>query len=284
MAGVTLTFDMHPKWEEPDWWTTPMFYNGQNIFDLLESYGVRATFFISQLDYVNLDTERARKWQNIISRVALTHEIGGHSLSHPSSPGMDGYRYFETQVYPNYVQYYLLRQKPGNQHWPARWPCFAYPDDVADASVNMVLLNVFDRLRGNHATDGMGPLTPAQVQVDSTIAGGWLDRFSYSGPFGIPAWRQGMFEWLNDTGRIGGQVVFASHMPSWYAGSPSNPNPKWTDPTVMLQFISYVNNETNLTWTPMGELPALTNRSDEKIPAQLKKELARLKELADSVS
>lgn len=278
-SGVTLTFDMHPKWEQASWWLQPNFYGGKNIFDILDDYGVRATFFVSQFDKVKTDPQ----WQTVIDRVVRSHEIGGHTLTHPAAPGSNPIQYWYNQIYPNYLDYLAIRSQPGHQHWPAYWSSFAYPNTQADAVINEFLLKIFTRLRGANPSDGSGPMSPSDMKRADVITAGWLDRFAFTPPMGSPAWENGWKEWVNDTAKINGYVVFASHLPSWYAGNPADPVPKYTDPSVLLEFLSHIKFQTDLPFVSMSQLPRASQSSTDDLPTELADGLKQLEKLRSLV-
>ena len=257
MAGVILTFDMHPQQETAAEWQANIFPpSNSSLLEVLARHNVKATFMVDHFDLV------AQNWDWIVLLRDIHnqgHEIGCHTLTHakwgapkfpdnPESPLWNNpWNYFSEQVYRN-IQWYRYIRSAFAQNWPEKPRSFAYPYDVSGAAIDPVLLGFFKHLRGHpEGNPGVfGPLTEAEVQSTGTINGGWLDNLAISQGW----WTTYSTQWLPPVFNQNKMVFFSAHIPNW-SGSDYSSNP-W----VLDYMLGYINQRAPGVFMKMGDVPS----------------------------
>ncbi len=216
-AAVSLSFD--------DARTTQI----DNGLDLLEKYGVKATFFVLPNDM----KERLAGWKRA---AALGHEIANHSMTHPCTGNYE----FSAQ---NALEDYTLARMAGEldsanaqieQMLGVKPVTFAYPCGQkavgrgADAKSYIPL--VADRFLVGRGYLDESPTDPSRCDLAQTMGTG-LDGLTYKQATDI----------LADAAKSGRWVIFVSHevgQPAWQT----------TDAAVLEQLLKYLRDPSNGFW------------------------------------
>lgn len=246
--GTVFTFDMHPKIETSNDWQARIFRNNtMNLLEVLDLYGIKATFMVSGFDYVAVDWS----WFTLLNDiVARGHELGMHTKDHK---GFEPYWtqqwiidwYTTSQVFCNYSSYNQIRNSNIHNagHWPQRPRSFAFPNTTSNWLIDSKLLHYFSHLRGSNGRSG--PIPVGDLAAVGTIAGGWIDRETFGKYPDLKAVYLIQISALPANGQV---LTFGGHIPTTAARATWTSNP--ADLEDIMQAVA--NNP-----TPVGNAPFL---------------------------
>lgn len=184
-AGIVLTFDDDFV---DEWFTTN---------NLLKPYDWKATFFVTKFN--QLSTDKVQKLKILKEE---GHEIAAHGLNHLNAPAYIGTHsntsYLEEEIFP------MLKLMNENNLTPTS---FAYPYGARDTSIDQILLNEFQIIRGTTYGQQNPAYQNCYYNNRPLVFGLGIDN-SYP-HFSIPYFIS-LLEYAKKNNRI---VIFYSHKP-----------------------------------------------------------------------